>query len=76
MESNYLRITILETIRNNLMVLRLERQREMKRKYIQKRVKYKKQIYDYRTLLRSEKSVEKDRKFAIQLIYSKGPIHS
>ena len=60
------------------MVLRRGRQseREIKRKYIQKEVKYKKQIYDYRTLLQSKKDVKKDRKFAIQLIYSKDPIQS
>ena len=58
------------------MVLRRERQREMKSKYIQKGVKYKIHIYVYRTLLRSKKDVKKDRKFAIQLIYSKDPNHS
>ena len=58
------------------MVLRRERQREIKSKCIQKGVKYKKKIYVYRTLLRSKKDVKKDRKFAIQLIYSKDPIQS
>ena len=38
-----------------------EREREMKREYIQKGVKYKKQIYDYRTLLRSKKDVKRDK---------------
>ena len=58
------------------MVLCRERQREMKREYIQKEVKYKKQIYDYRTLLRSKKDVKKDRNFEIQSIYIEDPIQS
>ena len=64
------------------MVLRRERQREkerereMKREYIQKGVKYKKQIYDYRTLLRSKKDVKRDKHFGIQSIYIKDPIQS
>ena len=53
-----------------------DREREIKSKYIQKGVKYKKKIYVYRTLLRSKKDVKKDRKFAIQLIDSKDPIQS
>ena len=58
------------------MVLCRERQREMKREYIQKEVKYKKQMYDYRTLLLSKKDVKKDRNFEIQSIYIKDPIQS